>query len=396
MGDDDLTISDVLLDEDRNLCNIYNFEDQNDEPTALKDSLYFTETEFNDFMKEKEYCDNSNLTILSLNIANLFSKLNSFKTFINSISSASKRPDIIVAVETHIKEATIGYSEAELKNILPGYSFFHKGRTTKKGGGVGIFVNRNLESEAEIYNDNKIKFSEEIFENLVVRIPNIIKTGRGNSKKDLVIAAIYRQSNNPNLEAFQTELGNLLNVIDKRKNEIVIAGDMNLDLLKYESYQHTAHYLDLVTSHELLPRIVRPTRIQKRSATLLDHILTKDSEISLASGIIDTEIAGNSGYTDHFPTFTILKSKSILKKNRTFTKSYFTPEGNISRKEKLSQENWAEAYASDDPNIIYDLIQEKYGQHYHGTKTTRTCKTGNNRYKREPWMTTELLADMRR
>ena len=53
MGDDDLTISDVLLDEDKNLCNIYNFEDQNDEPTALKDSLYFTETEFNDFMKER-------------------------------------------------------------------------------------------------------------------------------------------------------------------------------------------------------------------------------------------------------------------------------------------------------------------------------------------------------
>ena len=237
MGDDDLSISDVLLDEDKNLCNIYNFEDQNDEPTTLKDSLYFTETEFNDFIKERKYCDNSNLTVLSLNIANLFSKLSSLKIFINNISSASKQPDVIVVVETHIREATIGYSEAELKNILPGYSFFHKGRSTKKGGGVGIFVSRNLESEAEIYNDNKIKFSEEIFENLVIRIPKIIKTGRGNSKKDLVIASIYRQSNNPNLEAFQTEMGNLLNAIDKRKNEIVIAGDMNLDLLRYESHQ---------------------------------------------------------------------------------------------------------------------------------------------------------------
>ena len=133
MGDDDLTISDVLLDEDKNLCNIYNFEDQNDEPTTLKDSLYFTETEFNDFMKERKYCDNSILSILSLNIANLFSKLSSFKIFINNISSASKRPDVIVVVETHIKEATIGYTDNELRNILPGYSFFHKGCSTKKG-----------------------------------------------------------------------------------------------------------------------------------------------------------------------------------------------------------------------------------------------------------------------
>ena len=59
MGDDELTISDVLSDEEKNLCNIYKFEDD-DESTALKDSLYYTETEFNDFMKEKKYCDNSN------------------------------------------------------------------------------------------------------------------------------------------------------------------------------------------------------------------------------------------------------------------------------------------------------------------------------------------------
>ncbi len=130
MGDDELTISDVLSDEEKNLCNIYKFEDD-DESTALKDSLYYTETEFNDFMKEKKYCDNSNLTILSLNIANLVSKLNSFKTFINNISTV-KQPDVMVVVETHIKEAPIGYSEAELKNILPGYSFFHRGRSTKQ------------------------------------------------------------------------------------------------------------------------------------------------------------------------------------------------------------------------------------------------------------------------
>ena len=396
MIDDELTIPDVLLDESKNLCNKYRFEDEEDEPPALKDSLYYTESELNDFMKEAKYSNNNNLVILSLNIANLFSKLNSFKTFVNNISTVNKIPDVIVTVETHIKEGTIGYTEAELKNILPGYSFFHKGRSKKRGGGVGIFVNRNLENEAEIYNDKKIEFSEEIFENLVIRIPDIIKTGRGNCKKDLVIAAIYRQSNNPNLEAFQSKMGNLLKAIDKRKNEIVIAGDMNLDLLKYESHQHTANYLDLVTSYGFLPRIVRPTRIQKKSATLLDHILTKDSETSLASGIIDTEIAGNGGYTDHFPTFTVLKAKSILKKQKIFTKCYFTPEGNTTRKERLVQENWEEVYASEDPNTIYDLIQEKYGKHYHETKTTRTCKTGTNKYKREPWMTPELLADMRK
>ena len=402
MGDEELTIPDVLEDEKRNLCNIYKTEDENEETTALKDSLYYTETEFNEFIKEKRYSDDEDLTILSLNIASLFSKLNSFKLFLNNITSNEKRPDIIVVVETHIKEADSGYTEVELKNILPGYSFFHKGRKTKRGGGVGIFVSKSLKSEAEIHREaeTKIKFSEEIFENLVIKIPDSIRTGVGNCKKDLIIAAIYRQpkngTGNENLEAFNLEMGKLLKVIDKRRNEIVIAGDMNLDLLKYETHLPTANYLDLIIDHRLLPRIVRPTRIKKKSATLIDHIMTKDSDISLASGIIDTEIAGNSGYTDHFPTFTVLKAKATKKKKETFIKSYFTPEGNVKRKEKLAQENWAEVYASDDPNTIYDLIQVKYGEHYHETKTTKTLRKGSNRFRREPWMTTELLADMRK
>ena len=165
-------------------------------------------------------------------------------------------------------------------------------------------------------------------------------------------------------------------MIDKGKNEIVIAGDMNLDLLKYASHLPTANYLDLAIEHKLVPRIVRPTRIKKQSATLIDHIFTRDSEINLASGIINTEIAGNSGYTDHFPIFTFLKKRSQRPdKNETFTRTFFTPDNTKTRRERLLQENWEEVYAHDNPDTIYDLIQAKYGKHYHETKTVKTSLT---------------------
>ena len=45
-------------------------------------------------------------------------------------------------------------------------------------------------------------------------------------------------------------------------------------------------------------------------ATLIDHIFTKDESNHLVSGIIDVEIAGNSGYTDHLPVFTILRTQA--------------------------------------------------------------------------------------
>ena len=401
MINDELTTSDVLIDETKNLRNIYQTKDeeeQEQEQAPLLDSLYFTETEFNNLMTQC-YTASDSISILSLNIANLLSKLNSLKTFLNYISASHISPDIIVVTETHISNTNVTYTPEELQNLLPNYKLFHKGRNVKKGGGVGIFVSKNLKNEAILYTDmhGKVSFIEEIFENVVITIPHAIETGNGNMTKDLVIAAIYRQPNVENYEVFEKELHKLLKAIDKPKNEIVLAGDFNLDLLKYESHPPTASYLDLLTERKLLPRIVRPTRIKRQSATLIDHIFTRDSDTTLSSGIIDTEISGRNGYTDHLPTFVILKSKRPRKSNNKFqTISYFTMEGHASRREGLRKENWEVLFDSDDPNIIYDGLQEMYGLHYENSRTTKTIKIGSYRHKREPWMTMELLSLMRK
>ena len=103
MSDNELTTSDVLIDKTKNFRDIY--EDQEDEEhVPLLDSLYFTETELSNLLTQS-YTSQDNLTIISLNIANLLSKLNSFKTFLDYISSARTQPDIIILVETHITEA---------------------------------------------------------------------------------------------------------------------------------------------------------------------------------------------------------------------------------------------------------------------------------------------------
>ena len=140
--------------------------------------------------------------------------------------------------------------------------------------------------------------------------------------KDLVIIAVYRQPNSANLEKFFDCIECVLKTVDKAKNEIVIAGDMNLDLLSYET---TSRYLDLMSNQQILPRIVRPTRIKKQSATLIVHIFTRNNQNTLTSGIIDVELAGNCGYTDHKPVFTILRSRLTKREQRPETvTSYFT------------------------------------------------------------------------
>ena len=172
---------------------------------------------------------------------------------------------------------------------------------------------------------------------------------------------------------------------------------MNLDLLKYESHNATGNYLDLMCQHKLIPRIVRPTRIKKQSATLIDHIFTKDNNTSIRGGIIDTEIAGNCGYTDHYPTFLVMKSRlKTTKTDGPIEKSFFTKKNHLDRKECLYDEDWSEIYNLDDPNKIYDMMLDKYSGHYHKNKTTKMFSKRSNRFGREPWMTQDILADIRR
>ena len=130
---------------------------------------------------------------------------------------------------------------------------------------------------------------------------------------------------------------------------------------------------------------------------MVDHIFTKDSGEHLVSGIIDTEIAGNSGYTDHLPVFSILKSDIAPKeRKKLICKSFFTQQDSQARRDRLKQEDWKVVLDQDDPNVIYDMIQQKYGFHYNETITIKFQKQRSNRFKRDPWISTEILADIRR
>ena len=102
-------------------------------------------------------------------------------------------------------------------------------------------------------------FIEESFESIILKFPNIITDENSTKTKDLVLLVIYRQPGNNNTDIFLREIEKCLKYINKKSNRIIVTGDMNLDLLKHEHHLPTASYLDIMMSHVLLPRIVRPT-----------------------------------------------------------------------------------------------------------------------------------------
>ena len=100
----------------------------------------------------------------------------------------------------------------------------------------------------------------------------------------------------------------ILDTIQRENKQCMIMGDMNIDLLKFETHLRTNEYLDSIFANVFLPLISKPTRVTTSSATLIDHMYTNDIASSHHSGIIINDVA------DHFGTFCIFQGK--LKKSK--------------------------------------------------------------------------------
>ena len=107
-------------------------------------------------------------------------------------------------------------------------------------------------------------------------------------------------------EFLESHLKELLRKINKEKKKIILLGDFNIDILKYDTVKDSSDFLDIMTEAFLFPHISSPTRITPRSRTLIDNIFSNNIEHDTLSGNITTTIS------DHFAQFLILKKTCLI------------------------------------------------------------------------------------
>ena len=135
-------------------------------------------------------------------------------------------------------------------------------------------------------------------------------------------------------------------------------------------FELKSNYLDLMASHGLLPGITRPTQIKHSRASLIDHLFTKQANLTI--GILVSELAGSHGYTDHYPIFGLLKATGHMKSSADMiTKKYFTKDGHRNRGDGLLQENWTQFYEQTDATKAYQILHDKYCQYYQDARTLK-------------------------
>ncbi|XP_033101098.1 uncharacterized protein LOC117104384, partial [Anneissia japonica] len=170
------------------------------------------------------------------------------------------------------------------------YSLLHSSRINRTGGGVAIYLDQNL--QYTVRND---------LSNLVSTTAESIFIEIKAEPKNIILGTVYGVPD-LSLLTFNSDISFLLDVINNENKKTYIAGDFNIDLLKYSTHKQSSEFLGNMFNYNLYPLIHRPTRITTKTATLIDNIFTNNMQTKISPGILYSDIS------DHFPIYSIVHS----------------------------------------------------------------------------------------
>lgn len=118
----------------------------------------------------------------------------------------------------------------------------------------------------------------------------------------------------------------------------MVCGDLNIYLLKPSDHPKTTEFVNTMLSLSFYPLIIKPSRITKDSATLIDNIFINLIEGNAISGLLVADIS------DHFPVFTVFEMSKKVKStaNRDINKlvRIKSPEAIKALKAELLNHDW--------------------------------------------------------
>ena len=199
---------------------------------------------------------------------------NNFTKFECLISALDFSPHIIAVNETWEKPNSTG----QYKN-LKNYIYLSNPRKNNKGGGVALYIKKNL--IFDIRSDLNI-MDEKIFESIFIDIyfdHEVVTCG-----------TIYRspKKDTKSLNKFFEYLNFVFNKLKHNKN-VYIMGDTNINLIDQKD-PGTEILTDTMFNNNFFPLINRPTRLTNNCASTIDHIWTNITCVNITSGIYNNSI----------------------------------------------------------------------------------------------------------
>jgi len=207
-----------------------------------------------------------------------------------------------------------------------------------------------------------------------------------NSNKKYVVAGIYRHPNS-NISNFCKQLENSLELVIKSKNPCIVAEDINIDLIKYNTHRDTTDYVNSLLINNFMPMIIMPSRITPTSATIIDHIYYYEGnnykkDVQLMSGNMWSDL------TDHLPNYFIIVNNHVkTKADRPYVR-LFSEKNTLDFKSKLNNINWDPIYNCNNVNFGYSYFDSKIKECYNSS--FKLVRLSRKRSKDKKWITPGL------
>ena len=171
-----------------------------------------------------------------------------------------------------------------------------------------------------------------------------------------------------------------------------LVGDFNLNVLDYESNTKVKNFFNLIFQHSLIPVINKPTRVTKKSATAIDHIITNSFlNSNISTGIIKNDIS------DHFPIFVISNGLDVdlYPKHTTIFKRHINDNSINDFKTILNEANWESLLNINCPNKAYDSFLQSFLSLYDEAFPKVKIKIKTKSFL-SPWITKGILKSSKR
>lgn len=227
-----------------------------------------------DECKNLVYTGDKTLTLLTQNIRSITKNFNGLQVLLQNLDICC---DIIVLTECWLSKQTTNIPS------LAGFNLHKSVRTLNQNDGIVVYIKNNL----------KTLVDEPHFLDCNCLVIKIIP--------DTVIIAIYRPPSQ-SIDGFLDSLNSNLAKLSSFKN-IVLVGDININIAAEKINTHTHNYLNICSFHGLLPAHYHPTH---QSGSCLDHILIKSKSPSktLVFGLVFVTYRSSSCFTDIANIFT--------------------------------------------------------------------------------------------
>ena len=275
-----------------------------------------------------------NFTIMVHNIRSIAKNLEEFQIDFNVSKNGI---DILAFCETRMSD------DVECLYNIPKYNRYSTHRNTS-GGGVSLYIA-----------DKYISSLNRDFTRMLPYLEMVSATVNRDSDQYL-LCNVYRPPGS-DLKLFCEAFDSILLKIatDYSNMRCVMMGDFNLNMLRVNSGTITHEFLSTMYSYGYMPQILRPTRVVRGSATLIDQVWVNDETLLINSGIVKSSIS------DHFPVFidivgnssTTLSSVQVYQSRRVVNAEC---KENFNR--ELSQVDWGPVLSTQCADQVYTMLIE--------------------------------------